>query len=450
MQFAVQGGWSRCLGLTIGVLMLVPVSASALTGVSIRDLDDPVTPGGIVSYKMTLSDLTPPGPPAPTCFNPPPDCVLTPVYCANPQPTCEGSTFIGFFCRNAVNEGASCGTTAPDVNLCQVRPAGKCKGGNNDGMPCHVPDKELTNECPGSTLLCIRSANDGDYCGVGNPPTPEPSYCLDGPGVCAGGPNYGFPCTGAHGQPDPTECPPDVNPTPPTPIVLTLPIPTGTTFLDADNGGTSDGTTVTWNIAPLDTCGGLGEAPCPTPIARMTVDPLMPIGSIVRNRARATDGDGFLESGEEKTTIGTFGPSRIGIRYPRRPDRDSLRYRTTFALNPGATINPATEPVDVLITDALGTLAQFTLPAGSLLFRGDMQTVAIWSYRNSLPGLRRLAIALRGTATYTLALTARLMDLPTPVGSTLTVQITIGDDVLVQYLTLRPSRTGRRFVARYP
>ena len=78
---------ARRLGrLALLVLMLAPVSASALVQPSLRDLSDPVAPGGIIPYRVTLSDQTADTPAPPSCFNPPAECVTFPVTCRNPAP----------------------------------------------------------------------------------------------------------------------------------------------------------------------------------------------------------------------------------------------------------------------------------------------------------------------------------------------------------------------------
>src|SRR5262249_29703304 len=229
MEVTRRSQWSAAM-LLVAMLLpaMLPVPAAALTQPTLHDVSDPVPPGGTLTYEIILNDITPPTPPPPTCFNPPAECVETPVVCSNPPPSCVSDGMGGFTCQNALNDGANCGTgmpLAPDVSLCTQRTAGTCSGGNNQGQPCTAADGTLTTECPGSTFKCIRAFNDGDYCGTGNPPQPNDDFCLDhATGVCDAGPNYGMPCTAPHDQPTP-DCPPAHPPTPPTDITVTLPIP---------------------------------------------------------------------------------------------------------------------------------------------------------------------------------------------------------------------------------
>src|SRR5499433_2242742 len=82
---------------------LLPTSAAALTQPTLAALENPVAPGTTLTYQITLTDITPPAPPPPTCFDPPAECVEIPVTCSNPAPSC-----VSGICENAANDGTSC------------------------------------------------------------------------------------------------------------------------------------------------------------------------------------------------------------------------------------------------------------------------------------------------------------------------------------------------------
>src|SRR5262249_11912202 len=150
-----------------------------------------------------------------------------------------------------------------DLRLCVAKTTGVCNGGNNTGRDC-----SQNSDCPGTTYTCTRAYNAGTYCGSGIPPIPVNGFCLQNPnGICSAGPNFGLPCTAPNGQ-GPPQCPGD--PVIP-PVAVTLPIPAGATFMDADNGGTSDGLTITWSVPPFALCGDFG-LPCPVVTAHLLVD----------------------------------------------------------------------------------------------------------------------------------------------------------------------------------
>jgi hypothetical protein len=437
--------WTAALLLSA----LLPASAAALTQPTLADVGDPVPPGATLTYQIMLADITPAAPPPPTCFNPPSECMEKPVTCSNPPPSCVSNGMGGFVCTNATNDGANCGTgmpLAPDPGLCTPRSAGTCGGGNNAGLPCHVPDGELTTECPGTTDVCIRAFNEGDYCGTGNPPQPDNDFCLDhATGVCDAGPNYGMPCTAPHRQPTP-DCPPSNPPAPPTAITVVLPIPTGTTFIDADNGGMSDGMNITWTVPPLGSCGIFPNPPCPVLTTHLQVSPLFPVDTFIHNQATATDGDGIVQSNVEGTKIGTFAGTLLVIRYPSLL-RDSVRYQTRFTLDPGAMIDPANEAFRFQVSNlARGTFIDFSLPAGSLAPSG-----AAFVYLAKPPGLSLVRLTQLAPSNYLLVVRAKKLSLLDPGGdNNVTVTLTLGDDMLTQSLVLRPLRRNRKFQANKP
>jgi hypothetical protein len=410
-----------------------------------------------MEYTLGLSDLTPPAPPPPPCFNPPPDCRVIPVTCDNPQPTCAGDSFLGYFCDHAANQGFPCGVgdpLLPDVSLCLPRPSGLCNGGNHIGLPCTAPDGELTPECPGTTVVCERAVNEGAYCGVGNPPVPDATLCLqNGFGICSGGPNYGLPCMAGHMQTTP-DCPPSVVPPPPTDVTVTLPIPVGTTFVSADNGGTFDGTNVTWVLPPIAGCGAVIDPPplippppCPVLTVRLTVNPLTPVGTVLQTRAQAVDGDGLLESAPVDTTVGTFGRTRLVLAYPRSGGRDSAVFRTNFTLGPTQTIDPALEAFRLQVLDVNSTvILDRMLAAGDLDALAGSTEVATYRFRTFGTPSMRVVVTGQGLNHYVVSLSLRRTELEALTANDVVVTLTLGDDVLMRNLEMNPGRTGRRFV----
>jgi hypothetical protein len=452
----MQGGWKAwCLG-TAGALLVAgaPSPLQATVTVSLRDLADPVPPGGFITYRVAVNQATPTTtttlPPTPVCFNPPPDCVTGPATCSNPEPSCEGNPIQGFTCHNALNEGANCGIgnpLTPDASTCVPHASGTCNGGNNVGLPCTAPDNTVTEQCPGSTLVCVRAANEGDYCGTGFPPTPDPGFCLqNNMGVCDSGPNAGLPCTAPHNTPTP-DCPnivlpPPPPPPPPSPITVTLPVPAGTTFADADNGGTSDGTTITWNLPPQTTCGATGQPACPFLIGRVTIDALTPLGSLITNQATASDADGSRISGTVKTTVGTFKIQRLTLIYSRSLGRDRIRFGSLFTLVAGAAIDPFNEAFDFHLSNSEGTIFDLPLAPG-LVYPTTPNT---WKFVSADPFVRGV-LRQRGPAHYSLKFRGSYLTLALINDIQTTLSLTLGDDILTQDVILVPHRRGASYTA---
>jgi hypothetical protein len=416
-------------------LVLVAARADALVGASVRDLVDPVPPGGVLTYLVQLSNL---GNTGVYCFNPPPECVSSTADCVFPAPNCVGDAFTGFVCRNAGNEGANCGVgdpPVPNANLCTPLNQGTCNGGSRVGLPCNV-----LADCPGSSLVCRRALNEGAYCGSGTPPVPNQSFCLPNPtGICSGGPAAGLPCTAPHGQTT-DECPSN---TAPVPVTVTLPVPPNTTLIEADNGGTSDGTTITWTMPPLSFCGT--NPTCPLLTARLTVDPGAIVGTVLQVRATATDADGLRESLPQTTTIGFFGRTKAILSYPRPPTRDSFVYRTRFTLLPGQSLNPVAEEFRIQVLNSQGTLLDLALPPNTFQVTGAYHRIIGYAYKSGGTGLTRVFVEEKFPGHFWVRVLAQRMDLPDLLDPNIVVNVTIGDDTFGQALRLVPSRTNRKF-----
>jgi hypothetical protein len=288
----------------------------------------------------------------------------------------------------------------------------------------------------------MRSLNEGDYCGAGIPPIPVQGFCLPRPlGICSSGVAVGLPCSAPHGF-IAAECPtPDTIP----PLLVSIPIPPGTTFMDGDNGAQSDGVHVTWTLPPVALC-GLGGPDCPRLMARFLVDTSATIGSTITTQAQGSDVDGSIMSLEQTTTIGIFGRTKLVISYPRTPGRDSLFFRTRFSLTAIQTLNPLAEVFRFQINDAVGTIVDFTLNPGDLQSTGSYHRIEGWGYRSRGAGLSRVGLERKFSNTYWLRLGARQLDLTDLRSNTVTVIMTVGDDVFTQVVTLVPNSTGRRFI----
>ena len=417
------------------VLMLLAPPARALVGANLRDLADPVPPGAELAYEIRLVNL---GLGTPICFNPAPACVVSAAICYNPAPVCVGDAFIGFVCDNAANQGGDCGVgdpPVPDVRLCIPKTNGVCIGGTNGGFPCAG-----ALDCPGTSTVCVRAFNEGANCGVGEPPSPVPGFCLPKPnGICSGGPSFGLPCTAPHGTVT-DECPPD--PTGPVGIAVTLPVPPGTTFIDATAGGEIDGTTISWALPPLVACGVAGTPQCPALRARFTVDPAAVVGTTIALQATAVDGAGEQLSAVQKTEIGTFGLRALVLTYPNTVGRDRFAFRTVFHLPAGGTFDPATQPFNVQVTNAGGTIIDLGLGAGQL----QPSATGVWQYKATTGGLNNVVLRELYPGFYSLVMRAKRLDLPDLLDTNVTYTVTAGANVMSESVTMVPKNGGKRFI----
>ena len=470
--------------LALLAALVTPPFAAALTGSNLRDLSDPVTPGGILSYRVTLQDATPAGPPVPTCFNPPADCVTMPVTCTNPPPTCAGNPQAGYVCQNAANNGANCGVgtpPSPNPSLCIQRASGVCNGGNNNGLACSAPDGTFTSECPGFTFVCRRAANEGDYCGATGPTQPQclgdasngffcadaanngapcgetepdPSECDPDPdgsvqptpslglsnqtGICSGGPNFGQPCTVPHGQTTP-ECPSTSSGSTPTTATVDLPMPSGTTFIDADNGGTSNGTSVVWTVPAPAAC-----APsCAALNTRLLVDALVPEGTRLQSRVTTTDQDGFLVSAPQVTTIARMQLQALSLSRGSGDGRGRVAYRSRIALNASESLDPGNEAFAFRLSTANGLILELPLAAGQVPESGP----GVFVYRGVGAGIRALVLKQLTPTLWKVRLRAANLTVPPITSLTITIELTIGGDVFTKQAQLFVRGGGKRFVA---
>jgi hypothetical protein len=321
------------------------------------------------------------------------------------NPSCEGDAETGFFCRNAANEGASCANA---------------EGSDGDSSLCQP-----------STATA----------------RPENGFCLSNPtGICSGGPSFGLPCDTPHGFPS-AQCPPNPAPPPPSNVLVELPIPPGTSFVDADNGGTSNGSVVQWTMPPQFLCGGANEPTCPELNARLLIDSLVPEGTAFQNTVTATDQDGFVISGPQLTTVARFLVQALVLAYPVNADaRDRVTYRAKFGLLATETITPGAEEFRFNVSTAGGTVVEFVVPAGQL----PESSIGQWTYyppARGLPGLKNVRLRLIGPGQYALRVRASQMTLPDLDSLNVTVTINIGDDTFTHPARMLVKRGGQRYVA---
>jgi hypothetical protein len=471
--------------LALVAALVVPQVAGALTSSNLRDLADPVTPGGVLAYRVTLVDQTPAAPAPPTCFNPPAECVTMPVTCSNPPPSCTGSQQAGFVCQNAANNGANCGVGSPpvaDPMLCIQNANGTCNGGPNYGLTCSAPDGSFTSQCPGFTFLCKRAVNEDAYCGTTSSSTPQcigdtsngffcaeslnngaacgttapdpsvcqpdpnggtvqpnPSFCLSHPsGICSGGPNFGMTCTAPHGSTT-AECPAAASSPAPTTVTVDLPMPAGTSFMSADNGGSSNGTSVVWTVPAPGAC-----APNCAPLnANLLVDPAVPEGTVLQSQATTTDADGFLVSAAQSTTIARMQLGALTLSRGSTDGRGRFSYRTKFSLNTTESLAPGSEAFALRVSNASGPLVDFALAAGQV----PESSLNVFTFKSHDPGIRALVLRQVGPGLWSLRVRASRLTVPAVTGLTITIELTIGDDTFTQPARFLVKGGGRRFVA---
>lgn len=433
-------GWWSVVALA---LVLMPQRAAGIT-LTLRDSIDPVPPGGVLTYTIRVNNQGGDGGGGGvSCFNPPPQCVQSIARCDIEAPACTGNSFTGYVCTNAANDGANCGVgdpPVPDPTVCIPDISGLCIGGFNNGLPCTG-----NIDCPGNSCACEFAFNEGDFCCVGT--TRDPTLCIPNPtGICNGGPNLGQSCTAPHGQPT-DECP--GGGTGGNSIIVNLPVPTGTTFIDGSiilSGPgaivSNDGTQVTFGLPPLAPCGIAGTPQCPLLTANFSVSPTVSTGTIIQSQAVS----GTVSSTTIKTTVNTFGLRRSTLRYSSRTGRDRFTYNSVFTLVPSATLDPRNEVFGVRLETPTTTILDMQLPPGSVLpFSSTTH-----QFKSREAGLQRVTLRKVATQHYSLNLKAAKLDLTLLDNVDVLVTITIGDDVLTQPLLMLAKRAGQKFVALTP
>src|SRR5262249_7825544 len=159
-------------------------------------------------------------------------------------------------------------------------------------------------------------------------------------------------------------------------------------------------------------------------------------------QATATDGDGSVISSIQTTIVGTFRLRHFKVSYPKS-NLDGLTYAVFFALDPGVTIDPSHESFEFKVTNTQGTIVDFSLTAGQPLASGNNQ----FSYRSTMPGLKRVILRNLAPSFYSLVLTAAKTSFPQITDPDVTVTLSFGTDMLNENLTLGSRHGGRTFIA---
>jgi hypothetical protein len=134
---------------------------------------------------------------------------------------------------------------------------------------------------------------------------------------------------------------------PVTNAVITDAIPTGFTFLDAANGGTFAGGTVTWNLGTLSASGSVSF--------RTTVDPttISRVAPTV-NTAIIDSSETGPDQGQDSVTVSVIPPPLAGNPTPK----PSL---PNTAIGFGSDGTPLTVPIELLAVFFIGSLGALAL-----------------------------------------------------------------------------------------
>ncbi|MGH7341546.1 MAG: hypothetical protein ACREKH_13730, partial [Candidatus Rokuibacteriota bacterium] len=223
-------------------------------------------------------------------------------------------------------------------------------------------------------------------------------------------------------------------------VTVDLPMPTGTSFIDADNGGSPSGTSVVWNVPAPAAC-----APnCTSSLnARLLVDALVPEGTVYTNQVTTTDVDGFLVSTPHETTIARMDFRSLSLTRGPIAGKGRFAYRTRFSLNATESLDPYNEAFALTVSNANGPLVSFALPAGQIA----ESSLRVFTYRSNAPGLRSLVLRDLGNGLWSLRARAANLTVPPVTALTITIETTIGDDTFTQPARFFVKNGGKRFVA---
>jgi hypothetical protein len=217
-------------------------------------------------------------------------------------------------------------------------------------------------------------------------------------------------------------------------------MPAGTSFFDADNGGAPSGTSVVWNVPAPAAC-----APnCAASLnARLLVDALVPEGTVLTNQVTTTDVDGFLVSGTQNTTVARMQLGALTLSRGSTDGRGRFTYRTKFSLNTAESLDPGNEAFAVTVSNSSGPLVDFDLAAGQV----PESSVGVFTFKSRDPGIRALVLREIGPGLWSLRVRASRLTVPVVTGLTITIELTLGNDVFTQPARFLVKGGGRRFVA---
>jgi hypothetical protein len=218
-----------------------------------------------------------------------------------------------------------------------------------------------------------------------------------------------------------------------------LPMPSGTSFVDADNGGTSNGSSVIWTAPSPAAC-----APSCAPLnARLLVDPLVPEGTRLQSQVTTTDQDGFLVSGTQTTTIARMQLQLLSLSRGPVDGRGRAAYRAKIALNQSEALDPGNEVFRFRVSNANGPIIDLVLPGGQV----PENRPGVFIHHGTGSGIRALILKEKTPALWTVRLRAANISVPAITGLTVTIELTIGDDVFTKQAQLSARGGGRRYVA---
>jgi hypothetical protein len=209
--------------------------------------------------------------------------------------------------------------------------------------------------------------------------------------------------------------------------------------MSADNGGASNGTSVVWTVPAPGAC-----APSCAPLnANLLVDAAVPEGTVLQSQSTTTDADGFLVSATQSTTIARMQLGALTLSRGSSDGRGRFSYRTKFSLNATESLNPSNEAFALSVSNASGPLVDFALAAGQVL----ESSLRVFTYKSRDPGIRALVLREIGPGLWSLRVRASRLTVPAVTGLTITIELTLGNDVFTQPARFLVKGGGRRFVA---
>ena len=113
-----------------------------------------------------------------------------------------------------------------------------------------------------------------------------------------------------------------------------------------------------------------------------------------------------------------------------------------FHLPPGGTFDPATEPFNVLVTNATGTIINLGLGAGQL----QPSATGVWQFKATTGGLNNVVLRELYPGFYSLVMRAKRLDLPDLLDMNVTYTLTAGLNVMSEAVTMVPKNGGKRFI----
>jgi len=98
------------------------------------------------------------------------------------------------------------------------------------------------------------------------------------------------------------------------------------------------------------------------------------------------------------------------------------------------------------VSNASGTIAEFTVPAGQMPESG----IGVFTYRNRGAGLRAVILKELAPGLWSVRVRAAGVTIPLVTNVNVTVTLTLGDDTLAHQARLLTKAGGRRYVGKPP